>query len=105
MTSEELMLKTIKIKLEVEGYGGLYCDGDCACGLDDLAPCGMAEKEDEDDEWINGCWPGYKHIDPRRSSDNWVMSLSKEPPTPEVFDRLLGEVAAKIATPQQEETQ
>jgi hypothetical protein len=100
---EEQMLKTIKIKLEAEGYGGLYCAGECACAIDDyLAPCGMAERKDED-EWINGCQPGYKYVDPRRSVDDWVISASKEPPTPEVFDRVLGEVVDKIAGPQNQE--
>ncbi len=103
MTAEEQMLKTIKIKLESEGYGGLHCEGECACDLEYLAPCGSAEKEGEDDNWINGCQPGYKHIDPRRTSDDWVISVSKEPPTPEVFDRVFGEVVEKVATPQQQE--
>jgi len=87
MTAEEQMLKTIKIKLEFEGYGGLYCDGQCGCEVDDLAPCGMAEKIDGD-EWINGCQPGYKHVDPRSPHGDWIISGKKEPPTAEKFDEV-----------------
>jgi len=36
-------------------YDGLYHDGDCACELNDLHPCGMEVSE------IRGhCQPGYK---------------------------------------------
>ena len=88
--TEENTLKFIKDRLEAEGYSGLYCEssGECACCTDDLAPCGMVEKIDSDDEWINSCVPGYKHVDPRSHDGEWVVSRKKEPPTEEEFDKI-----------------
>ncbi len=38
--------------LKANGYDGLYHDVDCACLIDDLAPCGGD---------CMGCHVGYKH--------------------------------------------
>ena len=81
-----ITLEEVKEKLLANGYTGLYFPGECACGLEDLAPCGSCEREDGED-YINDCEPGYKHIDPTRP-DFWVISASKEPPPQDVFDRL-----------------
>lgn len=37
--------------LKINGFDGLYADGDCACSIDDLMPC---------DECSINCAPGYK---------------------------------------------
>ena len=45
-------IETLSLDLEIKGYDGLYCpEGQCACELGDLCPCG----EDPVD-----CKPGYK---------------------------------------------
>lgn len=42
----------VRVWLKENNYDGLYhTDGDCACSLDDLAPCGILEL---------GCLAGYK---------------------------------------------
>lgn len=76
----------VKVRLVAAGYDGLYCPGECACALDDLAPCGERHKEDGE-EWINGCEAGYKHVDPRSKFEDWVLSGSKDAPTPDEFDQ------------------
>lgn len=89
------IIEDVKKRLSDQGFGGLYnCDGPCGCELDSLAPCGECEVEvtdcgadgRESEEWINGCEAGYKHIDPRSPCGEWVISASKEPPTPDEFD-------------------
>ena len=85
-STNEVKLEGVKARLIAEGYGGLYCEGDCACGLDALAHCGELS-QDEDEEWINGCEAAYRHEDPKRSGV-WVISLEKEPPSQETFDKL-----------------
>lgn len=43
----------VKEYLKNNKYDGLYNpDSDCACGIDDLYPCGG--------EWIDKCEPGYQ---------------------------------------------
>jgi hypothetical protein len=84
MERMEILIQ-VKCRLEAEGYDGLYCPGECGCTLEDLAPCGECNTEDGED-WINGCEAGYKHIDPRSPFGDWVLSGSKEPPTPQEFD-------------------
>ena len=37
----------IKTYLRENGYDGLYSDNDCACELDDLAPCGEFQTDCE----------------------------------------------------------
>lgn len=86
MSNESVIsLEAVKEQLRADGYTGLYFDGECACELDDLAPCGECQHE-EGEPYINGCDGGYKHQDPTRS-DFWVISFHKEPPTQEQFDR------------------
>lgn len=69
-------LELIKAKLIDDGFNGLYYPGECACVVDDLAPCG--ETQDGGD-YINDCHGGYKHIDPKDCT-NFCVSGSKEPP-------------------------
>lgn len=83
---ERITLESVKAKLKEQGYGGLYYPGECGCGLDDLAPCGECRQE-EGKEYINGCEPGYKHVDPRSKFGDWILSVSNEMPTEEEFDR------------------
>ncbi len=42
--------KIVEQYLKVNGYGGLYGNGDCACVADDLMFCG---------EGFSDCEPGY----------------------------------------------
>jgi len=58
------IISEVKEKLKVGGYGGLFYPGECACTLDEFAPCGERERED-DEEYINNCEPGYVFRDPR----------------------------------------
>lgn len=81
-----ITLEELKAKLKDGGYSGLYYPGECACGIDDLAPCGECQQEDGED-FINGCDAGYKHTDPKRP-DFWVISANKEPPSQDRFDEL-----------------
>jgi hypothetical protein len=37
--------------LRQNGFGGLYCPGECGCTIDDLAPCG---------EMVEACESGVK---------------------------------------------
>lgn len=43
--------KIIIKHLKENGFDGLYCPGECACVIDDLAPC---------DEIMLDCLPGYR---------------------------------------------
>lgn len=86
MSTRTISLAEVRQKLLAEGFTGLIYPGECACGLDDLAPCGECQKE-EGEEYINGCDGAYKHVDPRSDHRDWVISTSKEPPTPAEFDR------------------
>jgi len=74
----------VRAKLKAEGYSGLYCDGECGCTIDDLMPCDVAEK-DGDEEYVNGCESGYKHVDPK-NPELWVVSPNKEPPSEERWE-------------------
>ena len=57
--------------LKKHNYDGIYCDGECACEIGDLHPCGI-----DDDEL---CEPGYKHYDPRpKHEGEWCISSSKD---------------------------
>ena len=84
---QKISLDEVRRRLESEGYSGLYYPGECGCDLDGLAACGECEIRDGED-WINGCDAGYKHIDPRSPIGDWVITESKEPPTPDAFDRM-----------------
>lgn len=81
-----ITLAEVKAKLQGDGYSGLYYPGECACCVDDLAPCGSVECDGEED-YINNCEGGYKHVDPTRP-DFWVISANKEPPSQGLFDEL-----------------
>lgn len=76
------MRKIIALKLEKEGCTGLKFEGECACALDDLMPCGVAEVDEDGEDYVNGCDSGHKHIDPENEKF-WVVSSSKEPPSAE----------------------
>ena len=76
-------------RLDLEGFDGLYCPAECACDKGDIAPC--SETEPDDDGWINGCSPGYKHHDPRpghKEFGDWAMSHSREPMTDDDWDNI-----------------
>lgn len=71
-------IKSIRLKLERGGYDGLYAAGECACLNAELAPCGSCDADDEG--WINGCRPGYRHDDPRPGhAGEWAIGSSKAP--------------------------
>lgn len=78
-------IKIVRAKLKAGGFTGLYYPGECACLLDDLAPCGNSKRDDEG--YINGCSPGHKHVDPNPCGhlEEWVVSASTEPPSEETF--------------------
>lgn len=81
-------LEQIKVKLIAGGYEGLYAPGVCACELSDLAPCGVCEN---DGNYINGCKPGYKHLDQRNGHiefGHFIVTSEPEQPTPDQFDCL-----------------
>jgi hypothetical protein len=89
------IIADVKARLAAQGFGGLYnTDGPCGCCIDDLAPCGECNVElqgaetsaPEAEDWINGCEAGHKHVDPRSKLGDWVVSGSKELPTPDEFD-------------------
>ena len=81
----ELMRQQMTEKLKAEGYGGLMCAGECACGLDDLMPCGSFEREDDED-YVNGCDSGWRHDDPESTTGFFVISMHKEPPSAETWN-------------------
>lgn len=41
-----IKLEEVKAKLKAGGYGGLYYPGECACDINDLAPCGECPHDD-----------------------------------------------------------
>lgn len=86
---QAITLAEVKAKLKAGGHGGLVAPGECGCTLDDLAPCGACEKYDEDDEFINGCQPGYvfKDTRPGAPAEFMVRTVNQEP-TPEDWARL-----------------
>lgn len=47
------VLEIVEQHLEQNGYDGLFYDGECACKVGDLAPCG---------EINGGCEPGYLRV-------------------------------------------
>lgn len=63
------------------GFSGLYYPGECACTVDEFATCGMCEKE-PDDNYINGCEPGYKFTDPE-NADFWIIRSENKAPSSE----------------------
>lgn len=80
------MIELIKAKLLEDSYTGLYYPGECACSTDDLAPCGSCEQE-EGEEYINDCSPGYKFVcesDP----EVWIVKSTNTAPTPEEWEQI-----------------
>lgn len=73
----DLIAKTRAALIELS-CTGLYCEGECACTLDDLAPCGEAEIY-PGEELINGCQPGYKFTDPGDETFWVVRHINKAP--------------------------
>ena len=69
----------IKAKLAAQGFTGLYFPGECACTPDDLMPCGTCEVS-EGEEFVNGCQPGHKQIDPDDPAF-WIVTARREAPT------------------------
>lgn len=86
----EIAPSTIRIRLIEDGYTGLYFPGECACGLEDLAPCGNASSTDGE-RYINGCLGGYKHQDPARPHF-FIVNSSPEEPSPDVFSQTWSEI-------------
>lgn len=76
-----VILQEVRDRLKSGGFTGLYYPGECACTLDDLAPCGECQR-DEGEEFINDCEPGHSHIDPEDPTFD-IVSAGKEPPTTE----------------------
>lgn len=93
MFMDSEIIASVGAKLKANGYDGLYYAGECACELGDIAPCGTMECGGKDDgDYINGCEPGYKHIDPRpQFGGNWCMHKSKEPLTTEEWEQMVYE--------------
>lgn len=88
METHEISLEEVKKKLLANGFSGLYFPGECGCGVDNLAPCGSCTREDGE-EYINGCEPGHKHLDPRpghKELGDFVVTSSATPPSGDEFD-------------------
>ena len=86
---QTITIEQVREKLKAEGFGGLVVPGECGCTLDDLAPCGSCEKYDEDDEYINGCEPGYVFKNPRPGAPaEWMVRSINQEPTAEDWERL-----------------
>lgn len=65
------VIKIVEEHLKLFGYDGLYSDnGECACTLDDLAPC-CDMKQD--------CSRGFKHT--HSITGDFVISPKKDPMT------------------------
>jgi len=83
------IISLARAKLEADGYTGLYQpEVPCGCQCSDLAPCGDAELKGE---YINGCLPGFKHLDPRpehAKCGDFAVWRDREPPTAEQWDQL-----------------
>lgn len=74
-------------KLIADGYSGLFYPGECACVVDDLAPCG--ECQQDDDEYINDCEPGYMFKDPRPGAPiEWMVRRENKTPTIEDWEKM-----------------
>ena len=83
----EEMIEKVCEKLKAGGYTGLIAPaGECACEIDDLAPCGVREPDD----YINGCSPGHKHSATVNKAI-WLVSTKKEPPSDEEWESHINE--------------
>lgn len=87
--ADEATIAEVRRSLETNGFTGLYSpDGRCGCSIDQLAPCGTCSREG-DEQYINGCDPGYKHLDPRPGhieNADYVITSDKTPPEEDEFD-------------------
>ena len=72
------------------GYSGIVYPGECGCRLDELMPC-FAYERDKKTGIPLGCQPGHAHINPSGGSE-WIVSIHKEPPTQEQFDRCISSI-------------
>ena len=73
------VLDLVQIQLKAKGFDGLYHDtGECACLLDDLAPCGQIESH-----CIAGykalCTPDCEHEGDSDGPGAWHVQGSKPP--------------------------
>lgn len=68
------IIATTKSDLEKSGYTGLFYPGECACTIDDFAPCGEDTSE---------CEFGYKFVDPNseRSNSDFIVKKDNSEPT------------------------
>lgn len=79
-------VQLIKATLIDEGYTGLYLPGECACEVDDLAPCDQCV-QDDGEKYINGCEPGFKFSDPA-DPKNWLVKSANVAPTEDEWEIL-----------------
>lgn len=63
---------TTKKRMKDGGYTGLFYPGECACGIEDLAPCGYGPA---------GCEMGYKFSLPGDEFD-FIVKKDNVPPSP-----------------------
>ncbi len=75
-------LDQLRNRLRSGGFTGLYFPRECACELEDLAPCGI----DVTQAW-SGCRPGHRHAHP--SDQGFIVSTSPTPPAPDEWTSLL----------------
>jgi hypothetical protein len=83
------VMKVVEMRLDRGGFTGLFYPGECACERSNLAPCG--EYRHDKGGFINGCKPGFKHLDPRPEHSKFFdfgVFEHKEPPTAEQWDEL-----------------
>lgn len=87
------IIASTRAKLKANEFEGLFWEGECACELSDLAPCGNATcGQNDDGDYINGCKPGYKHIDPRpERGGHWCIGSKKEPLTIKDWEQMVYE--------------
>lgn len=77
MSEPITLIEMVEKYLRENGYDGLYHeDGECACEVDDLAPCG---------EPCMGCSAGHKHVatgvELGYEAGEWVIAPTKTRPT------------------------
>lgn len=87
---QSITLKTVAAKLKAHGFSGLYCPNECGCSLQQLAPCGHYRTGKGQGDYLNGCKPGYVHLDPRPGHSDfgdYVVTDSPKAPSGDDFDR------------------
>ena len=68
--------------LESHGYDGLYCPGECACKLSDLAPCSEMS-QDCQPGYVVGCTSECDHFIDEYEEGDWHVQGTKPAPTGE----------------------